>query len=197
MTTTSLQARCCGCCFCCSCSCSCRSVCRQVQYQVRRALVARSGQYFPLSPFPFLALCLFGITLGLSDPVSIASLFGRSPCRSPGCRPDPAPSPGGVHAGTVINPDPPCSTTPPCHVSVRHVIVLIHPISALLCCSLPNAFFLRSSSLFFLAPPLRLNVFLLLFSRLLHSPFFALFSELSLSSQCFEQILKCTQTFSE
>ena len=57
-------------------------------------------------------------TSGLSDPVSTADLFGRL---SPGS----APSLGATHVWSVVNTDPPC-ILPPCHVSVRHVALIMH-----------------------------------------------------------------------
>ena len=58
---------------------------------------------------------------GLSDPVSVADLFGRLP----GCSPGSTPSPGAAHVRPVVNTDPPC-VVPPCHVSVRHVALIMH-----------------------------------------------------------------------
>ena len=85
------------------------------------ALVALSVLSFSSSSFLFLPLCFFGLTLGLSDPVFIPSLFGRSS----GCSPDSAPSFGAVHAGSFINSDPPCSL-PPRHVPVRYIVAFTH-----------------------------------------------------------------------
>ena len=73
-----------------------------------------------LSPFSlFQSLSFF--PPGLSDPVSVADLFGRLPACSPGS----APSPGAAHVWPVVNTDPPC-VVPPCHVSVRHVALIMH-----------------------------------------------------------------------
>ena len=71
----------------------------------------------PLLLFQFLYL----FPPGLSDPVSVADLFGRLP----GCSPGSAPSPGAAHVWPVVNTDPPC-VVPPCHVSVRHVALIMH-----------------------------------------------------------------------
>ena len=98
--TASLESLCCGCyCGYCWCCCCCRCCCRQMQHWVQRAFIALSAVSVSLSPFPFLALSLIGLTLGLSNPVSIASLFGCS-C---GCSPDSAPSFGASHAGLRLH----------------------------------------------------------------------------------------------
>ena len=87
----------------------------------------------PLPPLPLLFLVPFSlssifspsvslslITLGLSDPLFVAGLFG---CLS-GCSPDSTPPSGGAHVWSVFDSDPPC-VLPPCHVSVRHVALLM------------------------------------------------------------------------
>ena len=103
------ESACCGCCCCCSCWCCWCETCKI------RCKVASLFFLFCLSSSlsPFLSLSLF--PPGLSDPVSVADLFGRLP----GCSPGSAPSPGAAHVWPVVNPDPPC-ILPPCHVPVRH-----------------------------------------------------------------------------
>ena len=70
----------------------------------------------PLPPLPLLFLVPFSLsslfTLGLSDPLFVAGLFG---CLS-GCSPDSTPPSGATHVWSVIDSDPPC-VLPPCHVS--------------------------------------------------------------------------------
>ena len=105
-----------------------------MQDNVQSAFAALSCVSLSSVFFPFLPFCLFGSMLGLSDPVSIPSLFGRSP----GCSPDSAPSPGRAHAGAVVDLDPPRSF-PTRHVSVRHILVFVH--------FLHNVIILRSVSL--------------------------------------------------
>ena len=112
---------------------------------------------------PF-SLYLFGSTLGLSDPIFVASFFSHPF----GYSPNSAPSSGAAHTGSVIDPNPLCSL-PPCHLSARHIIVFIHLARVLLFSFLCNAL-LFSSSLEF---PLRSHLFLLLFPPFL----FTLFSE--------------------
>ena len=46
----------------------------------------------------------------------------REPVQPLSCSPDSAPSSGATQAGSVVNPDPP-SSSPPCHVSVRQILV--------------------------------------------------------------------------
>ena len=118
--------RCRCCCSCCGC---CR--CRQVQDDMQGIVIA-------LSSLSFSSLGLFGLTLGFSDSVSVASLFGRFP----GCSPDSAPSFGAAHAGSIVNSDPPRSF-PPLHVSVRDIVVFIRLVRILFLSSLFNAFLSR------------------------------------------------------
>ena len=90
--------------------------------------------------------------MGLFNPVIIASLFGRSS----GCSPDSAPPSGAAHAGSVVNPDPPC-LSPPRHVSVRHITVFTKLISVLILRASPQrillAFYFSPLHFLVLAPP--------------------------------------------
>ena len=63
----------CGCCRCCSCFGSCR--CWLVQDDMQGVLIASSCLSFSPLSYPFVSLGDFGLTLGLCEPVSIASLF--------------------------------------------------------------------------------------------------------------------------
>ena len=73
-----------------------------------------------LSLSPSLPVSFSLFTLGLSDPLFVASLFGYLS----GCSPDSTPPSGGTHVWSVVDSDPPC-VLPPCHVSVRHVAFLM------------------------------------------------------------------------
>ena len=129
---------------------------------------------------PLFTLCLFGKTLGLFDPFTVASLFG---CPS-GCSPDSSTPSRRPHVWSAVHTDPPC-VFPPCHVSIRHII-FVHWIRFLLC---SNAFLLRCNLFcsfvpflgldfsFFSSLPLSTHFFLLLFL----SPFFLFLRILQLS----------------
>ena len=101
-TAASASLRRCGCCCCCCsrcCVCTCSGWRAQKDVQsVFTSLLALSF-WSSVSPFSFLTFCLLGWTRGLSDPVTVASLFG---CSS-GCSPDWAPSSGVAHAGSVVD----------------------------------------------------------------------------------------------
>ena len=66
---------------------------------------------------------LFGLVLDLPGPISLAGFFSRSS----GCSTDSAPSPGAVHAGSVVDSEPPRSP-PPRRVSVRQAIVFVRTV---------------------------------------------------------------------
>ena len=69
-----------------------------------------------LSPFLlFPSLCLFGCP-GLLNPTSVSSLFG--------CSPDSSTVSRRPHVWSGVDTDPPC-VSPPCHVSVRHIIFFV------------------------------------------------------------------------
>ena len=102
---------CCGCCWCCWCCETCRIRCRVASLLFLFWLASPLSPFFSLSLFP----------AGLSDPVSVADRFGRLP----GCSPGSALSPGTAHVWPVVNTDSPC-VVPPCHVSVRHVALIMH-----------------------------------------------------------------------
>ena len=92
------------------------------------AVVAGAGKVASLlflfclaSPLFSLFQSLLLFPPGLSDPVSVADLFGRLP----GCSTGYAKSIGATHVWPVANTDPPC-VVPPCHVSLRHVALIMH-----------------------------------------------------------------------
>ena len=129
-----------------------------MQHQLQSVVTAQSCLFLSLSPFTTLSFYLFDFVLGLSEPVSIASLFG---CSS-GCSPDSAPSSGAMHVGSILNSDPPCSR-PPRHVPVRHIIAFTHSSCD---CLFPASLFLPTFSLFALSlRPVFLSTFVLVFSR--------------------------------
>ena len=116
------RPRCCGCgccywCCCCKCCCCACETCK-IRWRVASVLLLccpssppSLSPIFSLSPFP----------PGLSDPLSVADLFGRLR----GCLPDSASSSGAAHVWSVVNTDPP-RVLPPRHVSVRHLALIVH-----------------------------------------------------------------------
>ena len=75
--------------------------------------------FFSCSP----SLSLSFSPLGLSGPLLVADLFGRLS----GCSPDSPPPSGGAHVRPVVESDPPC-ISPPRHVSIRRVALLMQRI---------------------------------------------------------------------